>query len=108
MGKRWRVIIYGNSLILGAVGAILRHCLDADIIPLSKPLPEAQKLSDMSPDVVIFDLEGAHPDSKLSLMQGEHDLLLLGVHPSTHELLILSRHEAQTRDIVDLIKVIQQ
>lgn len=108
MDKRRRVIIYGNSLILGAVGASLRHCLDAEIIHLSQPLPEAQELSVMSPDVVIFDLEGPHPDSKLSLLRGQHDLLLLGVHPSKHELLILSNHTTQACGIVDLVNVIQR
>lgn len=107
MGKRRRIIMYGNSLILGAVGASLRHCLNAEIVHLSQPLPKAQELSAMSPDVVIFDLEGSHPEPKLSLLQGQPDLLLLGVHPSNHELLILSSHTAQARGIVDMVKIIQ-
>ena len=107
MDRRRRIIIYGNSLILGAVGASLRHCLDAEIIHLSLPLPQAQELSAMSPDVVIFDLEGPHPDSKLTLLPGQHDLLLLGVQSSHHELVILSSHTVQARGIVDLVKIIQ-
>ncbi len=100
--------MYGNSLILGAVGASLRNCLDAEIVPLSRPLPEAQELSAMSPDVVIFDLEGSLPEAKLSLLCGRPDLLLLGINSSNHEMLILSSHSAQARSIVDLVKVIQQ
>jgi hypothetical protein len=106
MEKRQRIIIFGNSLILGAIGASLRHWLDAEIVHLSQPLPKAQELSAMSPDVVIYDLEGPQPESKLALLQGQHDLLLLGVHPSNHELMILSSHIAQACSIVDLVKVI--
>jgi len=108
MGKHRRIIIFGNSLILGAVGASLRHCLEAEIIHLSRPLPEAQELSAMAPDVVIFDLDGPHPDSKLTLLLGQPNLLLVGVNPCSHEMLIISSRSAEARGIFDLVKVIQQ
>ena len=108
MCKHRRIIIFGNSLILGALGASLRHCLEAEIIHLSRPLPEAQELSAMLPDVVIFDLDGPHPESKLSLLRGQPNLLLVGVNSCSHEMLIISRHSAEARGIVDLVKIIQQ
>jgi len=107
MGKHRRIIIFGNSLILGAVGASLRRCLEAEIIHLFRPLPEAQELAAMSPDVVIFDLDGPHPDSKLTLLRGQPNLLLVGVNSCSHEMLIISSHSAEARGVVDLVKVIQ-
>lgn len=108
MEKRRRVILYGKSVIVGAVGASLRDAPGLEIVPLVPPVPKAVVLGALAPDAIIFDLEAAHPDAVLSLLRKRPGLLLIGVNPANDELLVLSGQQERAVAVADLLKVIRR
>jgi hypothetical protein len=103
-----RVILYGKSVILGSVAASLRDVPGLEIVPLAPPLPRARELGALSPDVIIFDLEAAHPDAALSLLPARSRLLLIGVDPATDQMLLWSGEQSRALSMQDLVRTITE
>lgn len=101
-----RVLLYGKSVILGAVGASLRGCPYLEVVSLAPPLPAAQELCALAPDAIIFDLEAAHPDAALSLLQGRPRLLLIGLDPATDQMLLWSGEHSRALSMQDLVQAL--
>ncbi len=59
-----RILLYGNSVILGSIGASLRRCSEFDVITLQLPQDESQWLESTIIDILIFDLK--EPNRKRS------------------------------------------
>ncbi len=108
MEKRRRVLLYGRSVILGTVGASLGKCAHLEVATLSPPLPTAHALAALSPDVIIFDIEAAHPEPALSLLQARPGIVLIGIDPNRNRLLVLSGRSRRVMAIDDLVRVIQK
>lgn len=104
--EKKRVILYGKSVILGTVGASLRNFPDLEIVTLAPSPVEAQGLEDLSPDVIIFDLEAAHPDAALSLLKSRPRLLLIGINPETDQMLLWSGQVSCVFSMQDLLRAI--
>jgi len=81
MGKR-RVVLYGNSVIIGTVGTSLRRSPQYEVIPFS-PVQQ-NELEALAPDVVLFDLEAAQNEAVFSLLARHPALLLIGLCPDTN------------------------
>jgi hypothetical protein len=105
MDKR-RVLLYGKSLILGTVGISLQQFPHLEVIALSPPLPAAQELDALAPDVIIFDVEAAHPESALSLLEACPGLLLIGIDPASDRLLMVSGQQTHALTMQDLVQAI--
>jgi hypothetical protein len=105
MNKR-RVLLYGRSMILGAVEASLRRYAHLELISLAPPFPAAQELGALAPDVIIFDLEAAHPESALSLLEARPSLLLIGIDPDSDRMLVWSGQRSRALAMQDLVQVI--
>lgn len=100
------VVLYGNSIILGTLGASLRHYPHLEVIPLIEPFPTGLELEAMDPDVIIFDLEATHPEGLFSLLESRPGLSLIGVDPDSHQVLIWSGRHLQELSTQDLVEVI--
>src|SRR5512143_2037186 len=96
MNTRQRVILYGRSLILGTVGLSLKRYPHLEIIALVPPLPPAQELGAFVPDVIIFDMQVARPESAMSLLEERPSLLLIGIDPGGDPTLFWSGHQSRT------------
>lgn len=81
MAHHKRILIYGSSLVLEGVGASLERAGRFEVARVHPPLPGPQQLEAMAPDVVLFDVEGQHPDPVLALLESLPDLLVLGLSP---------------------------
>ncbi len=81
MAERRRILVYGNSLVVEGVGASLRRAGGFDVFRVDPPLPGPSGLEDMAPDVVLFDVEGQHPEPVLALLESLPGLLVLGLSP---------------------------
>jgi hypothetical protein len=101
-----RVILYGNSVILGTLGASLIHHADLDIIPLSPPLPGAEVLATLKPDVILFDITAARPKAVFTLLETCPNLLLIGVSPETHQVQLWTSGQERAGTMLDLVKLI--
>jgi len=107
MNKQRRIILYGKSVILGTVGASLQHYPDLEIIRLSPPLPGAKELEMLAPEVIIFDIQAAQPDSAFSLLGTFPSLMLIGINPSTEQVFLWTGQHMSAISAQDLVQSIR-
>jgi hypothetical protein len=84
MGRPRRILLYGDSIVLGSVGASLGRAPQFDLIRLPAPQPSVAELRACRPDVVLFDIENGHPAACFGLLESDPDLLLLGISPDVN------------------------
>lgn len=106
MRDKRRIVLYGNSVILGAIGARLRRCADFDVTVLV-PLPgQAQEVRNLKPEAVLFDLEATSAEHLLSLFETSPDVVLVGMNPGVNVVKVWSRRrlrELSTQGLIDVI-----
>jgi len=103
-----KVLLYGNSLFLAGVGAILKEHLDLDVIQVNMCLPDAeQHLLATRPDVVVFDLTAPHALRGIALLKGQPDLPLVGLNADDNTVLVLSARSYEPSTVSDLARVIR-
>jgi hypothetical protein len=100
-----QVVLYGNSIILGTIGASLKLCSGLEVTAL--PQKEPQLLGALNPDVLVFDLDATHPQEVLSLFANDPAMLLIGISPDVNLVQVWSARQIRklsTPDLLDLIK----
>jgi DNA-binding NarL/FixJ family response regulator len=108
MGKRQRVVLYGNSLVLAGTAASLRAYPGIELICLDAQPPAAvQQLWALCPTVVILDLGAVPPEFPFSLLREQPDLVLIGVDAAGDKLLVLSGQQAHALTTEALVQVIE-
>jgi hypothetical protein len=106
--SRQRILLYGNSVILGVMGISLRRCPQFEVINLLPPLPEAQELVNLKPDVVFFDSEAGHTQTIFFLLENCPKLLLISVNPDNNLVKVWSGQQLQELSTQGLMKVIYE
>jgi len=106
MKTQRKVILFGDSLILEGIRTNLNGFADMEIISLAPPLPAKQELDALAPDVIIFDLEAAHPDAVLALQRQRPQVLLVGVDLATDQMLVWSGEQSRGLAMPDLVRAI--
>ena len=101
-----RIFLYGNSVILGTLGTSLRRNPQFEVTTLAPPLPRGSELQALNPDVVVFDLESARPESAFSLLETSPKLLLIGISPDKNLVKVWSGRQLRELSTQDLIAVI--
>ncbi len=101
-----RIVLYGNSVILGTLGVSLQRFPQYQVIPLLPPFPEGPELEALTPDVIFFDLEGARPQTAFSLLESRPELLLMGVSPDSNLVKVWSGRQLRELSTRDLLAVI--
>jgi len=102
-----RVLLYGNSLAVSAVGANLQGCGDLELVRVDPcPADTAAGLSALAPTAVIFDRVTTRPDLVLALLDLLPQALLIGVNPSSDHVLVLSARREWAVAPADLLHVI--
>ena len=102
-----RVCLYGNSVILGSLGASLEKAGRFEIIHLSPPLPRRPRLEALAPDVILFDSGQGQPDAAFALLRDHPDLVVLGISPDGNVVQSWSGcqyHELSSADLTALIE----
>ena len=106
MEKRRRVLLFGNSVILGTVGASLRNFTNLEVTSLTATLPKETELKALATDVVFFDLEATRPDMLFSLLENCPGLLLVGLSPDSNLVKMWTGRQLRELSTQDLLKVI--
>ncbi len=106
MGERPRVVLYGQSVILGAVQAGLRPHLQLEVISLAPPAT-LQELAALAPDVILFDAGAGSPEPAFALLRTHPGLLLVGVDPDRNRAMAWSGQQLCELSVQDLVEVIQ-
>ena len=84
MGGLRRILLYGDSIVLGSVGASLDRASQFELIRLPAPQPSAAELQAFRPDVILFDIENGDPAAAFCLLENDPDLLVLGISPDVN------------------------
>jgi hypothetical protein len=103
---RQKVYLWGNTVILASLRLSLQSQPQFEVTNLVPPLPNAQELATLNPEVIIFDLEAARPKAAFSLLEACPDLILVGVSPDTNLVKIwagLQVRELSTEGLLDII-----
>jgi hypothetical protein len=102
------VVLYGRALSLSAIGAslIARPGWQVEQIDAGLPAP-SERLRELRPNAVLFDLAAAHPEDIIPLLQELRGLLLIGVDLVNHQALVLSGDLPSILTSDDLIRLIE-
>jgi hypothetical protein len=107
MSTRTRILLYGNSLVLGGIGASLRAEGRFEVVGLPRSLPATSDVEALAPDVIVFDLETPGSAAAFSALEGHPDLILLGVSPDDNIVQLWSGRQYRELSIKDLTALIE-
>jgi len=107
MSVNQRIFLYGNSVILGSIGASLRRCSQFDVTMLAAPLQEALSFDTPKPDILLFDLEAPVTEDVFFLMKTNPELLLIGISPGTNIVQAWRSQQMQDISMQGLIELIK-
>jgi hypothetical protein len=108
MKKLRKILIYGNSVIMGTLRASLQDCSQFEVTILWPPLPGKQRLEEMKPDVIFFDLEAEHPQAAFSLLDTCSDLMLIGISPDRNIVRTWTGQQLRELSMPGLLDLINQ
>jgi hypothetical protein len=103
-----RIILYGNSLILGTLETSLRSCSQFEVTTLSPPLPGTRELETFKPDVILFDVNSTHTEAVFPLLESCPNLLLIGVSPDKNRVQMWAGQQLKELSTQGLMNVINQ
>ena len=105
MEKKQRVIVYGNSVVLAGIEAGLSLESHTEVIRRART-DHLEDLTELHPDVVIFDVDDVQSEFLRAQLQSQTDLLLIGIDPESHEVL-LTGQAARSITLDQLTRIMQ-
>ena len=108
MEDHGRILLYGDTVILDGLAAVLRTWGEFEVISLSAPLPDLAEVDAMAPDAVLFDIGTTHPEAVVSLLETRPGLLLLGISPDGNVARLWSGRQLRELSAKDLRDVIEE
>ena len=103
-----RILLYGDTLILDSVGAVLRTSRGFEVISLSSPLPGLAEVEALTADAVLFDIETTRPEAVFPLLETQPGLLLLGISPDGNVIRLWSGRQLREVSGKELRDVIEE
>lgn len=106
MKAKRRILFYGNSVILGSIGASLQRSGQFEVTKLVPSLDESLKLKTEKPEILLFDLESPHTEAVFSYLESNPGLLLIGLSPDINLVQVwsgLEFRELSTQSLLELI-----
>lgn len=100
------VVLLGNSLALSGVGASLEMRPGLRVVHFDAAETVAEALSDLEPDVAVFDMAANQPDV-VELWRRHPRVLPVGVDLLEHRAVVFSRHSSSVLTTDDLLRVIE-
>ena len=102
------VVLYGSDLVVSTVCENPRGREGFQIFQIDTLLPDAlQRLDAARPEVVLFDLAGAHPDFTITALRKNPSLLLIGVDLGSDKMLVMSGEESRLLTAEDLVQMME-
>jgi hypothetical protein len=101
-----RILLYGNSVILGTIGVSLGRDSQFEVTRLATPMKKTQKLDAVKTDILLFDLGTTRPGAVLSLLESNPALQLIGISPDVNLVKVWSIRELREVSMDDLLQVI--
>ena len=102
-----RILLYGNSVILGAVGISLERYSQFEVTKLALPLKETEKLAAAKIDIIVFDMQTTNPEAVLSLLEINPTIQLIGISPDINLVKVWSIRELREVSMQGLLEFIK-
>jgi DNA-binding NarL/FixJ family response regulator len=100
--------LYGNSLFIAGLETCLRDREELAVDRIDATLADAmERLADMRPDVVIFDLDAPHAQFVTSFLREHPGLPLIGLGLADSNVVVFSSQQYTALTANDLTQVIQ-
>ena len=107
MKARQRILLYGNSVIHGSIGACLKRCSQFEVTTPAPPLKKVQEIEALKPDILLFDLETIHTEPVFSALKTNPSLLLIGISSDINLVKIWSGRQLRELSMKDLLELIK-
>jgi hypothetical protein len=107
MGKPQRVFVCENNVALAGIASSLSRDPECEVISRGLPI-DREELSNLHPDVVLFDLDAVPPAFVYILSRKLPDLLLIGIDLETNRAPLWRQRRAEGLSSQDLMQVIHQ
>jgi hypothetical protein len=108
-----RIVLYGKSLVVSAIGASLQACADLELVHVDPRPAEAaglgeaaERLAALKPVAIVFDQTTTGPDLVGALLRDQPELILIGVDPSSDRVLVLSGRQERPVSAGELARLI--
>ena len=101
-----RILLYGNSVILGTIGASLSRFSNYELVTLKLPQKESIWLGSTVIDILIFDLQITRPEEVMYFLKYTSALLLIGIDPDVNQAQLWSGRQLRELSTEDLLKLI--
>jgi hypothetical protein len=108
MKENRRILLYGNSVILGSIGAGLRRCPQFEVTTLAAPLQDSLSLDTVKPDIVLFDLEACQTEAPFFLLKTHPSLVLIGISPGVNLVRVWNSHQLREMSMQSLLELINR
>ncbi len=108
MKKRLKVLIHGDTLVLGCLRASLASYEGLELASFEDPVTGLQELAVLGPDVIICDLEAIQPAIQYSLAVQSLDLMIFGVDSASNRVLAWSGRQLCQLSTAELVQVIER
>jgi hypothetical protein len=105
-GQR-RIVLVGDSLLMDAVEASLNDSLKLGLLRIhGTPAQTAERLKNLAPDLVIFDMNTPHLQSIVPLLKEHPQVRMLGLDAQSSQVVALSGQPYTTPSASDLASLI--
>jgi len=101
-----RILLYGNSVILGTIGATLSRFFEYEVVTVKLPRKESQWLESARMDILIFDLQRTRPEEVMYLLKANSALLLIGIDPDVNNVQLWSGRQLRELSMQDLLEIL--
>lgn len=102
-----RIILYGNSLILGSIKARLRRYPQFEVTTLVPPLKEEQAFDNVKSDILLYDLDLPPTEAVFSRLKINSALLMVGINSGTNLIQVWSGRQLRGMSMQSLIELIE-
>lgn len=101
-----RVLLYGNSIILGSIGAGLRQSDRLEVAACESPPADPQLIDRLQPDIILFDSEATQAEALFTFLETHPSMLLIGVSPDVNLVKVWSGRQLREMSLVELTQII--
>jgi hypothetical protein len=101
-----RVLLYGNSIILGSIGARLRQSDRLEVTACESPPGDPLLFESLQPEIILFDSEATQAEALLPLLESHPEMLLIAVSPDVNLVRVWSGRQLREMSLVKLTEII--
>jgi len=101
-----RVLMYGDSIILGSIGTVLRRPDRLEVTACEPPPGDPPLLESPQPDIILFDSATTRAEALFPLLESHPSMLLIGVSPDVNLVEVWSGRELREMSLMELTEII--